>query len=114
MDAIEITGGRPLSGEVQVSGSKNATLPQIAAALLAPGRSTFRGVPDLADIRTLGRLLAHMGAHVERQGGTLSVDAADLPPPEAPYQLGNTMRASALVPGPLVARPGPGAECPSV
>ena len=73
MDAVEITGGKRLSGEVQVSGSKNATLPQIAAALLAPGRSVFRGVPDLADIRTLGRLLGSMGARVERDGTTVRV-----------------------------------------
>ena len=104
MDAIEITGRRPLHGEVTVSGSKNATLPQIAAALLAPGRSVFRGVPDLADIRTLGRLLAHMGARVERDGTTLSVDAQDVGTPEAPYELVKTMRASVLVLGPLVAR----------
>jgi UDP-N-acetylglucosamine 1-carboxyvinyltransferase len=104
MDAIEITGGRPLHGEVTVSGSKNATLPQIAAALLAPGKSAFRGVPELADIRTLGRLLAHMGARVEREGSTLHIDAHDLPRPEAPYELVKTMRASVLVLGPLVAR----------
>src|SRR6266403_5884484 len=104
MDAIEITGGKPLSGEVQVSGSKNATLPQIAAALLAPGRSVFRGVPDLADIRTLGRLLGNMGARVERDGSTLQVDAEHVDKPEAPYELVKTMRASTLVLGPLVAR----------
>ena len=104
MDAIEITGGKRLSGEVEVSGSKNATLPQIAAALLAPGRSVFRGVPDLADIRTLGRLLGSMGARVERDGGTLQVDAERVDKPEAPYELVKTMRASVLVLGPLVAR----------
>src|SRR2546428_13847889 len=104
MDAIEITGGKPLSGEVQVSGSKNATLPQIAAALLAGGRSIFRGVPDLADIRTLGRLLGHMGAHVERDGATVQVDAEHVANPEAPYEMVKTMRASVLVLGPLVAR----------
>jgi len=104
MDAIEIIGGKPLSGEVQVSGSKNATLPQIAAALLAPGRSVFRGVPDLADIRTLGRLLGNMGARVERDGTTLEVDAEQVAKPEAPYELVKTMRASVLVLGPLVAR----------
>ena len=104
MDAIEIIGGKPLSGEVQVSGSKNATLPQIAAALLAPGRSVFRGVPDLADIRTLGRLLGNMGARVERDGSTLQVDAEHVDKPEAPYELVKTMRASVLVLGPLVAR----------
>ncbi len=104
MDAIEITGGNRLSGEVQVSGSKNATLPQIAAALLAPGRSVFRGVPDLADIRTLGRLLGSMGARVERDGTNLQIDAAQVGKPEAPYELVKTMRASVLVLGPLVAR----------
>src|SRR5438477_3064600 len=104
MDAIEITGGKPLSGEVQVSGSKNATLPQIAAALLAEGRSIFRGVPDLADIRTLGRLLGHMGARVERDGATVQVDTEHVANPEAPYEMVKTMRASILVLGPLVAR----------
>ncbi len=106
MDAIEITGGKPLEGEVQVSGSKNATLPQIAAALLAPGTSVFRGVPDLADIRTLGRLLSSMGARVDRQGATLRVDASEVTSPEAPYELVKTMRASVRVLGPLVARCG--------
>jgi UDP-N-acetylglucosamine 1-carboxyvinyltransferase len=110
MDAIEIEGGVPLKGEVEVSGSKNATLPQIAAALLAPGRSVFRNVPELADIRTMGRLLSHMGAKVSRDektgGHTLQIDAADLPRPEAPYELVKTMRASVLVLGPLVARLG--------
>src|SRR5438105_10911404 len=104
MDAIEITGGKPRSGEVQVSGSKNATLPQIAAALLAEGRSIFRGVPDLADIRTLGRLLGHMGARVERDGATVQVDTEHVANPEAPYEMVKTMRASVLVLGPLVAR----------
>jgi UDP-N-acetylglucosamine 1-carboxyvinyltransferase len=106
MDAIEITGGVRLEGEVEVSGSKNATLPKIAAALLAPGRTTLRAVPDLADIRTLGKLLAHMGAHVDRQGTTLSVDATNITVPEAPYELVKTMRASVLVLGPLLARCG--------
>src|SRR3989442_9204020 len=104
MDAIEITGGRRLAGEVQVSGSKNATLPQIAAALLAPGRSVLRGVPDLADVRTLGRLLGSMGARVERDGTSLMVDAQPVTRPEARYELVKTMRASVLVLGPLLAR----------
>ena len=105
MDAIEITGGRPLRGEVAVSGSKNATLPQIAATLLASGESRLRGVPDLADVRTLGRLLHHMGAKVERAtDGSLMIDASGVDRPEAPYELVKTMRASVLVLGPLVAR----------
>ena len=104
MDSIQIAGGKRLSGEVEVSGSKNSTLPQIAAALLAPGTSVFRGVPDLADIRTLGRLLANMGARIERDGRTFEVDATGVKNPEAPYELVKTMRASVLVLGPLVAR----------
>src|SRR4051794_23769621 len=83
MDAIEIEGGLPLRGEVTVSGSKNATLPQIAAALLAPGPSTFHNVPDLADVRTMGRLIGHLGAKVVRGAEvgahTLRVDASELP-----------------------------------
>ena len=106
MDSIEIEGGRPLHGEVTVSGSKNATLPQIAAALLAPGRSIFRNVPDLADIRTMGRLIANMGPAVTSEHGTLQIDATALGNPEAPYELVKTMRASVLVLGPLVARCG--------
>ena len=112
MDAIEIEGGIPLRGEVTVSGSKNASLPMLCAALLAPGRSRFFEVPDLADLRTMGRLLTHLGCRVERDGAgassghTLSVDATDLPTPEAPYELVKTMRASVLVLGPLVARLG--------
>ncbi|MFL5446859.1 MAG: UDP-N-acetylglucosamine 1-carboxyvinyltransferase, partial [Myxococcales bacterium] len=110
MDAIEIEGGLPLRGEVTVSGSKNATLPQIAAALLAPGTSTFHNVPDLADVRTMGRLIAHLGAKVtpsaEVGPHTLRIDASELPRPEAPYDLVRTMRASVLVLGPLVARLG--------
>src|SRR5438477_6480817 len=110
MDAIEIQGGRPLKGEVTVSGSKNATLPQIAAALLAPGPSIFHNTPDLADVRTMGRLIAHLGAKVSRGAEvgphTLRVDASELPRPEAPYDLVRTMRAAVLVLGPLVARMG--------
>src|SRR5438105_1659576 len=110
MDAIGIEGGLPLRGEVTVSGSKNATLPQIAAALLAPGTSTFHNTPDLADVRTMGRLIAHLGAKVSRGAEvgphTLRVDASELPRPEAPYDLVRTMRAAVLVLGPLVARLG--------
>ena len=65
MDAIEIQGGTPLVGEVTVSGSKNATLPMLCAALLAKGQSRFFDVPALADLRTMGRLLSHMGASID-------------------------------------------------
>jgi UDP-N-acetylglucosamine 1-carboxyvinyltransferase len=106
MDKIVVEGGVPLRGSVDVSGAKNAALPAIAAALLAQGDHSVRNVPDLADVRTLGRLLASMGCAVERSADHRSV-AIRVPPavrPEAPYELVKTMRASVVVLGPLVAR----------
>jgi UDP-N-acetylglucosamine 1-carboxyvinyltransferase len=106
MDKIVIEGGVPLRGTVDVSGAKNAALPIIAASLLAEGDHAVRNVPDLADVRTLGRLLGHMGCTVERNAGRRAV-AIRVPgavKAEAPYELVKTMRASVLVLGPLVAR----------
>ncbi|MFT3912914.1 MAG: UDP-N-acetylglucosamine 1-carboxyvinyltransferase [Anaeromyxobacteraceae bacterium] len=106
MDKIVVEGGVPLRGTVKVSGAKNAALPALAAALLAEGEHHVRNVPDLADVRTLGRLLGNMRCEVAREGGghavTVRVPAAVNP--EAPYELVKTMRASVVVLGPLVAR----------
>jgi len=106
MDKIVIEGGVRLHGTVKVSGAKNAALPIIASALLAEGDHVVRNVPDLADVRTMGRLLAHMGCAFERSGdhhaASIRVPATVLP--EAPYELVKTMRASVVVLGPLVAR----------
>jgi len=104
MDALRIQGGRPLSGELRVSGSKNATLPVMAAALLAPGASRLDNTPDLADVATLGKVLGHMGVVVHRDGDRLTLDATHVTQLEAPYDLVRTMRASILVLGPLLAR----------
>jgi UDP-N-acetylglucosamine 1-carboxyvinyltransferase len=106
MDKIVVEGGVPLRGSVDVSGAKNAALPAIAAALLAEGDHTIRNVPDLADVRTLGRLLSAMGCGVERSQAarTVSVRVPRAVRPEAPYELVKTMRASVVVLGPLVAR----------
>lgn len=110
MDAIEVRGGRPLSGEVPVSGSKNATLPILAAALLAEGTHKLSNVPELADVATTARLLRHMGCEVERGEGEahdrILITVGHTLIPEAPYELVKTMRASVLVLGPLVARLG--------
>jgi UDP-N-acetylglucosamine 1-carboxyvinyltransferase len=107
LQKIVIHGGARLRGEVRVSGSKNAALPILASALLARGRSTFRNVPALGDVRTMGRLLARLGAHVEDNGkGVTRIDTTDAAGHEAPYDLVKTMRASVLVLGPLVARTG--------
>jgi len=106
MDALRIRGGAPLSGTLHVSGSKNASLPIMAAALLAPGESALDNVPRLADVATLGRLLEQMGMRVRREGegGRLLLDASHIERCEAPYELVRTMRASVLVLGPLLAR----------
>ncbi len=106
MDKIVIEGGVPLRGTVRVSGAKNAALPIVAASLLAEGDHVVENVPDLADVRTMGRLLGHMGCTFERSGdrhaASIRVPAAVTP--EAPYELVKTMRASVVVLGPLVAR----------
>jgi UDP-N-acetylglucosamine 1-carboxyvinyltransferase len=106
MDKIVIEGGVPLRGTVNVSGAKNAALPVIAATLLADGDHVVRNVPDLADVRTLGKLLAFMGCEVERSADRrgISVRVPRMVKPEAPYDLVKTMRASVLALGPLVAR----------
>jgi len=106
MDKIVVEGGVPLRGSVRVSGAKNAALPAIAAALLAEGDHVVRNVPDLADVRTMGRLLAHMGCAVERSADrhTQHVRVPSTVKAEAPYELVKTMRASVVVLGPLLAR----------
>jgi UDP-N-acetylglucosamine 1-carboxyvinyltransferase len=107
LQKIVIRGGARLRGEVRVSGSKNAALPILASALLARGRSTFRNVPALGDVRTMGRLLGRLGATVTDAGkGVTRIDTTDAAGHEAPYELVKTMRASVLVLGPLVARHG--------
>jgi UDP-N-acetylglucosamine 1-carboxyvinyltransferase len=103
MDKIVIEGGIPLSGEVEISGAKNAALPIIAATLLAPGEHRLYNVPPLADIRTIKRLLGLMGVQFE-DGDPLVVDSSRLTGWMAPYETVKTMRAAVLVLGPLVAR----------
>ena len=106
MDKIVVEGGVALRGTVQVSGAKNAALPILAASLLAEGDHAVSNVPDLADVRTLGRLLGHMGCEVARDaaGRKVGLRVPATVKPEAPYELVRTMRASVLVLGPLVAR----------
>jgi UDP-N-acetylglucosamine 1-carboxyvinyltransferase len=106
MEKLVIEGGRPLCGEVKISGAKNAALPLMAATLLVPGRHCLSNVPDLRDTRTFIRLLSHLGVTSERIGDKLCLDTSDLTGAEAPYELVKTMRASVLVLGPLVARLG--------
>lgn len=106
MDKLLIEGGARLSGEVAISGAKNAALPILCAALLTAEPVTFTNVPQLKDIGTLLALLGQMGVKVERAGDTVTLDASGLNNPVAPYEMVKTMRASILVLGPLVARCG--------
>jgi UDP-N-acetylglucosamine 1-carboxyvinyltransferase len=104
MDKILVQGGRPLKGDIAVSGAKNAALPSLAAALLCDGSNTFTNVPDLRDIHSTLQLLTHLGARCRMADHTVEVDAGGLNNHEAPYDLVRKMRASILVLGPLVAR----------
>ncbi len=105
MDKIVIRGGKPLYGDVQISGAKNAALPVLTAALLTEGTCTFSNIPDLVDIKTIYKLLRNMGVEIEG-GPTVSINAGKITQSVAPYDLVKTMRASILVLGPLVARTG--------
>jgi UDP-N-acetylglucosamine 1-carboxyvinyltransferase len=107
MDKFRIEGGHPLSGQLQVSGSKNSALPAIAACLLSEQPVVLHRIPQVRDIGTMLKLLEHNGATVEwLEGGALRITAAEIKNPEAPYEIVKTMRASSLVLGPLAARTG--------
>ena len=105
MDKLLIRGGRQLQGEVQISGAKNAALPELCACLLTDEPVTLLNVPRLQDVSTMLTLIRNMGVGAERQDdGRVDVTAGTLSSPEAPYELVKTMRASVLALGPLLAR----------
>ena len=107
MDKLLIRGGRPLEGEVTISGAKNAALPELCAALLTAEPVTLTNVPRLNDVGTTLKLLRNMGAvcgRSEAQPDAVTLDTSTVNSPEAPYDLVKTMRASILVLGPLLAR----------
>jgi UDP-N-acetylglucosamine 1-carboxyvinyltransferase len=107
LKGIVIEGGERLVGEVQVSGSKNAALPALAAALLVEGACTFTNCPRLRDVDTFQALLENLGARLQWKGtGELEVDTSGIKGVIAPYDLVKTMRASILILGPLLARMG--------
>lgn len=102
-----VQGGTALKGTVRVSGSKNAALPIMAAALAVSGRTQLINVPDLVDVRTLARLMETLGAEVQRTpNGTLEIEVGDEQAVTAEYDLVRRMRASVCVLGPLLARRG--------
>ena len=101
---IRVRQSGPLSGTVRVSGAKNSALKLMAATLLASGRFTLRGVPQIADVRWMGELLEQMGVTVSQEGDVVTVDVPESVTPEAPYELVERMRASIVVLGPLLGR----------
>jgi len=105
LEKLVIEGGYPLSGEVNISGAKNAALPILCAALLAETPLKLCHVPVLRDVGTTQQLLAHMGVAVTDNGDNcVTLDAGNITSHEAPYEMVKTMRASILVLGPLLAR----------
>ena len=98
MQKLRIVGGRRLVGQVKASGAKNAALPIIAAALLTADDVVLHNVPELADVRTMAKLLEGMGVAFEDLGnGTVRMNAGNITSTQAPYELVKTMRASVLV-----------------
>ncbi len=106
MYKIVIEGGRPLKGKIRISGSKNAALPILAATLLTEGKTEIRNCPELADIKTMIRLLEDLGLKIQAWNGKVKVQANGYRSHTAAYDLVRTMRASVLVLGPLLARKG--------
>lgn len=104
MDKLLITGGKRLSGEITISGAKNAALPILCAGLLTADTVQLANVPHLQDVNTMVKLLRQMGLRVEQEGDRLALNGGAVDKPEAPYELVKTMRAAILVLGPLVAR----------
>ncbi|TWO67856.1 UDP-N-acetylglucosamine 1-carboxyvinyltransferase [Caenimonas sedimenti] len=105
MDKLLIRGGRPLAGEVRISGAKNAALPELCAALLTDEPMTLQNIPRLQDVATMLKLIRNMGVTAEfRSDNSVLIDSKELHFPEAPYEMVKTMRASVLALGPLLAR----------
>ena len=105
MDKLVIHGGKPLFGEVIISGAKNAALPIMAATLLASDNVTISNVPHLRDVTTMMELLGQLGARLTiDEKMNVQVDSSHVSECVAPYELVKTMRASILVLGPLLAR----------
>ena len=105
-DRFRIVGGVRLKGEVRVTGAKNSVLKLMASALLAPGKSTIRNVPEIADVEIMSELLERLGCTVVHQGSIVTIDVPEKPTHRADYDLVRKMRASINVLGPLVARVG--------
>jgi len=107
MDIFHIEGPVRLSGSVSINGSKNASLPIMAATILAPGKSSLKAVPHLSDISVCGKLLRHLGCKLTREpDGDLCIDSTVIDNPVGDYEIVRRMRAGICILGPLLARCG--------
>jgi UDP-N-acetylglucosamine 1-carboxyvinyltransferase len=104
VDVFEIQGGKPLIGETQLYGAKNAALPILAATVMTEGPCELLGVPNLEDIHVMIEILNHLGAVVEWEDGALYVDPREIRSTEVPLNLMRRMRSSIFLMGPLLAR----------
>jgi len=106
MDKLLIRGGNRLSGDVVISGAKNAALPILCAGLLTADNLHLSNIPNLQDVSTMLKLMRQMGLRIEQESGSnqVTLNGGDITKLEAPYELVKTMRASILVLGPLLAR----------
>lgn len=104
MEKLLIKGGKPLSGEVTISGAKNAALPILISSILTSDKCTYTNVPDLRDIGITCQLLEQFGTQICQDGNDLEICASEINSTLAPYELVHKMRASILVLGPLLAR----------
>lgn len=105
MQAIQVEGGRPLSGGVHVEGAKNSALKLMAASIMAKGVTTLTNVPNISDVHVMGKVLKHLGASIDVvDEHTLRIDTTGVDSYETPYSLVAQMRASTAVLGPLISR----------
>ncbi len=103
---LEIWGRASLKGEVKISGAKNSALVLMAGSILCEGNCTLRNVPNLVDIKRMGQILTSLGVKLQQDGNVLEINAQDINPTEAPYDVVSQLRASFFVIGPLLTRLG--------
>lgn len=105
MEKFVVTGGKPLEGEINISGAKNAAVAIIPAAILAKGRTVIENIPDISDVEILLEILEHLGAKTERlSADTIAIDSTELYTNEVPYEFARAMRASYYFLGALLGR----------
>jgi len=104
MDYLQLQGVQSISGDIKISGAKNAALPLIAMTILAKNNVEISNLPDVADINTLLKLLSNLGANCDKDQNSVKIDTSKLNQTKATYDIVKTMRASILVLGPILAR----------